>query len=76
MNRRCADDVQRKIDQWERLREDLGDDTTHAVIGYINAEVDRLRLEKLMRSRPLAGGRRADDPRPPGAGGIPAPRSS
>lgn len=63
MNRRCADDVQRKIDEWERLRDDLGSDATHAVVGYINAEVDRLRLEKLMRSRPIPGGRRADDPR-------------
>lgn len=64
MNRRCADDVQRKIDEWERLRDDLGSDATHAVIGYISAELDRLRLEKLIRSRPLPGGRRAGDPQP------------
>jgi hypothetical protein len=64
MNRRCADDVQLKIDEWERLRDELGADATHAVIGYISSELDRLRLEKLMRSRPVAGGRRADDPRP------------
>ena len=64
MNRRCADDVQRKIDEWERLRDDLGTEATHAVIGYISAELDRLRLEKLMRNRPLPGGRRAGDPRP------------
>ena len=67
MNRRQGDDVQRKIDQWERLRDELGSDATHAVIGYISAELDRLRLEKLMRSRPLPGGRRADDPQPRGA---------
>lgn len=64
MNRRWADDVQRKIDEWERLRDDLGSDATHAVVGYISAELDRLRLEKLVRSRPLAGGRRAGDPQP------------
>lgn len=62
MKRRCADDLQRKIDEWERLRDDLGSDATHAVIGYISAELDRLRLEKLICSRPLAGGRRAGDP--------------
>ena len=70
MNRRCADDIQHKIDQWERLRDELGVDATHAVIGYISSELDRLRLEKLMRSRPVAGGRRADDPRPRDAGEI------
>ena len=62
MNRRRADEVQRKIEQWERLRDDLGGDTTHAVIGYISAELDRLRLEKLTSSRAIAGGRRAGDP--------------
>ena len=70
MNRRQGDDVQQKIDQWERLRDELGSDATHAVIGYISAELDRLRLEKLMRSRPLPGGRRAGDPRPRSAGEI------
>ena len=70
MNRRCADDVQRKIDEWERLRDDLGSDATHAVVGYISAELDRLRLEKLDRSRPLAGGRRAHDPRPRQMNGV------
>ena len=64
MNRRGADEVQRKIHEWEQLREDLGGDATHAVIGYINSELDRLRLEKLVRSRPVPGGRRADDPLP------------
>lgn len=64
MNRRQGDDVQRKIDEWERLRAELGDDATHAVIGYISSELDRLRLEKLIRSRPVTGGRRADDPQP------------
>lgn len=71
MNRRWADDVQRKIDGWERLRDDLGSGATHAVIGYISAELDRLRLEKLIRSRPLAGGRRADDPPPRSTGNFP-----
>lgn len=70
MNRRCADDVQRKIDEWERLRDELGADATHAVIGYISSEVARLRLEKMMRSRPVTGGRRADDPRPRDMGEI------
>jgi hypothetical protein len=64
MNRRRADQLQRKIEQWERLRDDLGDESTHAVIGYISAELDRLRLEKLIFSRGVAGGRRADDPQP------------
>jgi len=64
MNRRQGDDVQRKIDEWERLRVELGSDATHSVIGYISGELDRLRLEKMIRSRPLAGGRRADDPQP------------
>lgn len=70
MQRRSADGVQAKIEQWERLREDLGSDATHAVIGYISAELDRLRLEKLMRSRPVAGGRRSSDPQPRNAGEI------
>jgi hypothetical protein len=64
MKRRQADSIQQKIDHWERLREDLGADATHSVVGYISAELDRLRLEKLMRSRPVRGGRRADDPQP------------
>ena len=64
MNRRWSDDVQRKIDEWEQLRNELGGDATHAVIGYISSELDRLRLEKLVRSRPLPGGRRAGDPQP------------
>ena len=72
MNRRRADQVQRKIEQWERLRDDLGSETAHAVIGYINGELDRLRLEKLIFSRARAGGRRAGDPRPRSVEAIPA----
>ena len=70
MDRRRADEVQRKIEQWEQLRDDLGGDTTHAVIGYISAELVRLRLEKLKYSRALVGGRRADDPQPRNVGNI------
>ena len=64
MNRRRADTIQHKIDAWEQLRDQLGGTATHAVVGYISAMVDRLRLAKLTCSRPRPGGRRVDDPQP------------
>jgi len=64
MDRRSADAIERRIREWERTRDDLGTDAGHGVTRYINDEIDRLRYEKLIRDRPMPGGRRATDPKP------------
>lgn len=64
MNRRKTDEIEARIQSWERLRAELGPDAPHAVVGYVNAEIDRLRFNKLVRSRPVPGGRRDEDPEP------------
>ena len=69
MERRSADEIERRIRQWEQTRDRLGADTSSALVRFVNDEIDRLRHEKLRRTRPLAGGRRASDPRAP----LPAP---
>ena len=65
MDRRSADEIERRIRQWERTRDRLGADTSAALVRFLNDEIDRLRHEKLLRTRPLAGGRRATDSQPP-----------
>jgi|GEM_PF-3008625 len=77
MNRRSGDEIERRISDWERTRDGLGAEATHGLVRYINDEIDRLRYEKMMRDRPMAGGRRATDPRPfvdMSDGPRPAPR--
>ena len=65
MDRRSSDEIEQRIREWERTRDSLGPDAGHGVVRYINDELDKLRYEKLMRDRPLPGGRRATDPKPP-----------
>lgn len=64
MDRRSTDEIERRIREWERTRDGLGSDATYGLVRYINDEIDRLRHEKLLRARPMAGGRRATDPKP------------
>ena len=69
MERRSADEIERRIRQWERARDRLGAEASSALVRFLNDEIDRLRHEKLLRTRPVTGGRRASDPRSP----LPAP---
>lgn len=64
MDRRSGDVVQRMIDEWEATCQSLGPDAPPAVLEYLECEIARLRAEKSTRDRPLAGGRRAGDPKP------------
>ena len=61
MNRRSSDEIERRIAQWERTRDSLGQDTTHGLVRVINDEINKLRYEKLLRDRPMPSGRRATD---------------
>jgi hypothetical protein len=63
MNRRSGDEIERRITEWERTRDSLGDSASHGLVRYLNDEIDKLRHEKMMRDRPVAGGRRTTDPR-------------
>ena len=65
MDRRSSDEIERRIREWEQTRDRFGADGGHGVVRFINDEIDRLRYEKRSRDRPMAGGRRATDPKPP-----------
>ncbi|MFC3712193.1 hypothetical protein ACFOMD_06410 [Sphingoaurantiacus capsulatus] len=47
-------DVDRRIDRWEELRDSLGRDAPHSMVGFLNAEMDRMRLNKLGADRERA----------------------
>lgn len=69
MDQRSGDEIEQRIRQWERTRDDLGPAAPYALISYLNDEIAKLRHEKAMRDKPLPGGRRASDPRPATAPG-------
>ncbi len=51
------DDLESRIDRWEELRDSLGRDAPHSMVGFLNSEMDRMRLNKLGADRDRA----ADD---------------
>jgi len=60
MNRRDSDSIRHRIDEWERLRADCSD-AGPGVTRFVDHEIDRLRFELTMRTRPRPDGRRASD---------------